>query len=438
MKLFGFEIKRAGSNQAEQRTSSNGTFANWLADTFGTTKANINVTDGRALGLSAFWQAVRIISETVATLPIGLYEVAENGNIAHLHRHRADKLIARRPSNLLTSYKFRETMQAIATVRGNSYAWIERDGVARPVALHILNPHSVTPFMSNGDLWYRIWENKKTVHHLDIIHIRGINILQTLYNDQNEMGLLGENPIFRSRESLAVGIAAQEFEGTTMGKGGHIDGILKLAGKIDPAERRMVEDSWQRRYAGFDGQVRTPVLGGGMEYQRIALTPQESMLMETRKFSVEEIARIINIPQHKLGHLDRASFNNIEQLARDFYIQTVRPWTENWESELEMKLLTEAEKESGKYEFRFDFNDLLRSDTKTLGELIRSLFNFGIISIDDGRRMMGLNIIGEEWSKKHWVQLNMAPADERPEPKAQTTPTSEQKFSTNGNGIHKN
>lgn len=437
MKLFGFEIKRAGSHQPEQRSSSNGTFANWLADSFGSsTKAKVNVTDGRALGLSAFWQAVRIISETVATLPIGLYQVADNGNVKHLRTHRADKLIARRPSDLLTSYKFRETMQAIATVRGNAYALIERDEVARPRALHILNPHAVTPFMSKGDLYYRIWDSKQIVHHLDIIHIRGINILQTLYNDNDEMGLLGENPIFRSRESLAVGIAAQEFEGTTMGKGGHIDGYLKLAGKIDANERRLVEDSWQRRVGGYDGQVRTPVLGGGMEYHRIALTPQESMLMETRKFSVEEIARILNIPQHKLGHLDRASFNNIEQLARDFYIQTVRPWTENWESELEMKLLTEAEKESGNYEFRFDFNDLLRSDTKTLGELIRSLFNFGIISIDDGRKMMGLNVVGEEWSQKHWVQLNMAPADDRPEPKLQTV--TEQKFSTNGNGIHKN
>lgn len=437
MKLFGFEIKKAAPAKEERNTST--AWPGWFTDLYGAqTKSGIAVTDSKALGLSAFWQAVRIISETVAVLPIGLYEVSDNGNTKRLRSHKADRLISKRPSDLLTSYKFRETMQAIATVRGNSYALIERNGAARPIQLHILNPHSVTPFLSKGDLYYRVLEKGLIVHHLDMIHIRGINILQTLYNDNEEMGLLGENPIFRSRDSLSVGIAAQEFEGNTMGKGGHIDGYLKFAGKLDITERRAIEDSWQKRYGGVGQDVRTPVLGGGMEYQRIALTPQESMLMETRKFSVEEVARILNIPQHKLGHLDRASFNNIEQLARDFYIQTVRPWTENWESELEMKLLTEEEKRSGKYEFRFDFNDLLRSDTKTLGELIRALFNFGIISIDDGRQMMGLNIKGEDWSQKHWVQLNMAPADDRPEPKPQTTPAPEpeQKFSTNG--IHKN
>lgn len=409
MNLFGYNIsisKRASLSEPDS----------WLKGWFGhPTKAKINVTAERALGLSAFWQGVRVISETIAYLPIGLYKEAENGNMDRQKRHIADRLI-NRPSNLHTSYKFRETMQAIATVRGNAYAWVQRDGNKRPVRLHILNPTYIEPFMSGGDLYYKVYDWENPVHHLDMIHLKGLSMLNTVRNDHKAMGHIAESPIFLGRDSLAVGIAAQETEGSILGNSSMVNGFLTMAGKLDPDTKRQVEDSWQTRYGG-DNKGKTPLLGGGMDYKRIALTPQESMLMETRKFSVEEVARLLNIPQHKLGHLDRASFNNIEQLARDFYIQTVRPWTENWESELELKLLTEAEKERGDMKFRFDFFDLLRADTKTLGELIRLLASFGIISINDGRRMMGMNQKNEDWADKHWIPLNVSEPDNRPDPK---------------------
>lgn len=430
MRFFNYDIsikKRSSTNLRNP--------ANWWLSLFGSqTRSGIVVNEQKALNLSAFWQGVRAISETIAYLPIGLHEIETNGNKKRLRLHPSDILVSKRPSSFHTSYYFRQTMQAIATVRGNSYALIIRDGVARPLELRILNPLTVTPFMSKNDLFYRIGERQTVVHHLDIIHIKGVNILSQIYNDRENMGMVGENPVMTGRESLSVGLAAQNYEGSTMGNAGFMDGFLTMDGKIDPDDRRAVEDSWQRRFGGADKAGKTPLLGGGMKYERMTLTPQESMLMETRKFSVEEVSRWLNIPQHKLGHLDRASFNNIEQLARDFYTQTIRPWAENWEQELAMKLLTEEEKESGRYEFRFDFFDLLRGDSKTLAEVIRILSNVGIISINDGRRMMGMNQINEEWANINWVQLNLAPADKRPEPKPmkETKEKEELNFSTNG------
>lgn len=414
MNIFGRELKISFEKRSQQSSDHTG----WFTNAFGAqTRAGVTVNEQTALGLSAFWQGIRIISETMAILPIGLYEVADNGNTSRLRSHRSDVLISRRPSSLLNSYKFRETLTAQAVLRGNAYAHIVRDGSARPVELRILNPHYVTPFLSGGDLYYRVFDGQRPIHHLDMLHLRGVSILQTLYNDHETMGLLGENPLFRAKDSLSVGVAAQDHEGDTFGKGAHMEGYLSTPNRVEKGDREAVEDSFQRRYLGLGAKSRIPLFGGGMEFKRFALSPQESMLIESRKFSVEEVARILNIPQHKLGHLDKASFNNIEQLARDFYIQTVRPWAENWESELTMKLLSEREKESGRYEFRFDYNDLLRSDTKTMGELLRTLANYGFISIDDGRRMMGMNVLGTEWSQQHWVQLNLAPADHRPEPK---------------------
>lgn len=414
LNILGYNIS---IKKDERSTLSNPD--SWLKGYFGhPTKAKVNVTAERALNLSAFLQGVRVISETIAYLPLGLYkESSDNGNLTRQKRHAADRII-NRPSNFLTSYKFRETMQAIATIRGNAYAYIQRDGKAKPLQLHIINPSYVDSFMSGGDLYYRVYDWADPVHHLDMIHIRGLSVLQTVLNDEKTMGLIGESPLFLGKDSLAVGIAAQDTEGAILGNSGMVNGYLKMDGKIDPTHRQAVEDSWQTRYGG-DNKGKTPLLGGGMEYVRVAMTPQEYMLMDTRKFSVEEVARLLNIPQHKLGHLDKASFNNIEQLARDFYIQTVRPWTENWESELELKLLTEAEKEKMDTKFRFDFMDLLRADTKVLGEFIRLLSNVGIISINDGRRMLQMNVVEEDWADKHWVPLNVSEPDNRPEPKAQ-------------------
>ncbi|TXH14978.1 MAG: phage portal protein, partial [Hyphomicrobiaceae bacterium] len=408
----------------------------WLLEAFGvpSPKADVTVNASTALGLTAFWQGVRVVSEAIATLPICLYQIEENGNIQPMRSHPACRVISKSPSSLHTSYYFRLTMQAIATVRGNAYAWIERDGGARILGLHILNPWRVTPFMSSGDLYYRVDGYKLPVHHLDMLHIKGMNVLRTLENDQNTLGHIGENPIHIGYDALSVGIASQDMEANTLGSGGHIPGFLSIEGKMDAEERKKVEESFWKRYMGSRNAGRIPLLSGGMDFKKVALSPQEAMLLESRKFSVEEVARLLNIPQHKLNSLDKSSFNNIEQLSRDFYLQTVRPWAENWESELELKLLTEAEKQVGNREFRFDYTDLLRADSKTLGETIKTLSNAGILSINDGRRMMGMNSIPEDWADKHWLQIQYAPADNRPEPKASTSPADTQGANDTQNG----
>lgn len=426
MKLFGWDISfrrnsQAGREERSQTTLSNP--ANWLLASLGLgTKAKVSVNDRTALSLSPFWQGIRLIAEGIASLPIGLYTVDENDNHKRVKSHPLDRLISLSPSPLLTSYKFRETMQGIAVLKGNAYALIFKDErTMRPTRLRILRPDMVYSWMDKaGELWYTIWGIPQPVHHLDMIHLRGINLLSVVQNDDMELGLMGENPIYLNRESIAVGIAAQEYEGSLMGNGGAIGGYLTYPHKLTEDQVNEVETRWQKKYGGTTNVGKVPVLGGGLEYKRIALTPQESMLIEARKFSVEEVARIINIPLYKLGHLDRATFNNIEQLSREFYLQTMLPWAENWEAELSMKLLREDEK--GKYEFRYDFSNMLRADIKTLGEFIRSAFNAGIISINDGRKMLGMNALDDEWAKKHWVQLNMAEADKRPEPKAKDEP----------------
>ena len=147
-----------------------------------------------------------------------------------------------------------------------------------------------------------------------------------------------------------------------------------------------------------------------MKYHKIGLNPQESMLIDSRKLSIEDVARWFNVPVYMLGALDKMSFNNIEQIARDFINKSLRPLARNWEEELEMKLF--RLNESTSYEIAFDFAEILKGDSKNLSEYIRTLTSSGIINIDEGRRMVGLNTLNEDWSKQHWLQLNTAPTDE--------------------------
>lgn len=392
------------------------------------------VNTSTALGLTAFWQGVRIISESIATLPICLYQIEDNGNQTPLRNHPACKIIAKRPNQFQTSYYFRLTMQAIATVRGNAYAWIERDSGARILNMHILNPWRVTPFLSAGDLYYRVDGYKLPVHHLDMLHIKGIGITRTLLNDQTSLGLIGEDPISIAHDALSVGISAQDMEANTLGSGGNIPGFLTVPGVVAADDRKKVEETFWKRYMGSQNSGRIPLLAGGMDFKKVALSPAEALLLDSRKFSVEEVARILNLPQYKINSLDKTSFNNVEQLNRDYYLQTVRPHAENWESELEFKLLTEQEKTVGNREFRFDYTDLLRADSKTLGEVVKSLGQGGYISINDGRKMLGMNTIDKPWADQHWLQQQYFPADERPAPTTSTSPDPGQGTNDNTDG----
>jgi HK97 family phage portal protein len=430
LRIFGYDLS---ITRGEKRSSLSNPDP-WLSEWFGgrVSKTDVPVNTATALGLTAFWQGVRIISESIATLPICLYQIEDNGNQTPLRNHAACKIIAKRPNQFQTSYYFRLTMQAIATVRGNSYAWIERDSGARILNMHILNPWRVTPFLSAGDLYYRVDGYKLPVHHLDMLHIKGIGITRTLLNDQTSLGLIAEDPISIAHDALQAGIAGQDLEVTTLGNGGHIPGFLTVEGKMDVADRHKVEESFWKRYSGAANAGRIPLLAGGMDFKRVALSPQEALVLDSRKFSVEEISRLLNIPQHKLNSLDKSSFNNIEQLSRDFYLQTVRPWAENWESELEFKLLTEQEKTVGNREFRFDYTDLLRADSKTLGEVVKSLGQGGYISINDGRKMLGMNTVPEPWADKHWLQQQYFPADERPAPNTSTSSATDTNDTTDG------
>lgn len=419
MRIFGYKISRS---RGHENTESRAALDLKNPSTWGLnlTTSGVSVNDRTALGLSAMWQGIRIISESIASLPLNVYSKESNGNLTKNLNHPIDFLIGSEPSHLYTSYKFRETMQAVALLGGNSYALIIRNDTGDPIGLKILDRRTVTPYFVGSEfqkeLYYHVVGLKDPVSDSNIIRISGPSILQMCYN---EPGILGERLTSVGKESISLGIASQRHENKFFSNGAQIPGTLNTDMSLNKVQREDIEEAWNKKYGGLDAKQSgwTPFLSNGVKYNPIALSPKESMLIESRKFSIEEISRWLNVPLHKLSHLDRATFNNIEVLERAFVNQSLRPWAEQWESELDRKLFTRTEKR--KYCTRFDFSELLRGDMKTLSEAIAKLFDKGVVNIDDCRKILGLNTINTDWSKKHWVQLNMAGADETRSPEPQ-------------------
>jgi len=403
-KYFYIEEKRSFENPSTSLSNP----ASWLNMVFGQrTKSGADVNEVTSLSLSQVWAAVRIKADMAASLPINLFKIDGDGNRTPARNHPVQRLLSKRPYRHITSFQFRWTMQALQELSGNAYAEIIRNPLTqRPTELKIIKPSIVKTFLdTEGNISYQYNDQKGNSHIIDYFNMIHLRSFATDPNTAN-----GLTPLKMGKENIGLALAAQEFEASFFGNGAHVGGYFTVPTTLDRQTKENISKSWQNRHTGAGKAGSTAILDGGMEYKRIGLTPAESMLSDSRKLSVEDVARWFNVPLYMLSSLDKSSFSNIEQIARDFINKSIRPMVRNWEEELELKLLRESEVLS--YEISFDFSELLKGDSAQLSEYIRTLTHSGTISIDEARKMIGKNSINENWSKKHWLQLNTAPTDE--------------------------
>lgn len=421
MKIFGTNIdlgftrnisRLFWTDDSELRSIENpltplGDPAAWFSNLFGSkTKSGVNLTESKALGLSAVWAAINIKASMIASLPINVFKVDDEDNRTKTRKHAISRLL-KRPYKHLTSYQFRFCMQALLELRGNAFAQIIRNpGTNRPIELKIIKPSIVRAEENrNGSIiyyWKDSEENRVEVSYLDMIHLRGFAC--------DADGVNGLSPITMGRENLSLAAAAQDFEAAFFGNGAHAGGVFTYPGVLTDDQKKNIRKSIKQNHTGLDKVGKNMILEGDMKYHKVGLTPAESMLGDSRRLSIEDVARWFNVPVYMLGALDKMSFSNIEQIARDFINKSLRPLARNWEEELEMKLFRKTE--SMDYEIAFDFAEILKGDSKQMSEYVRTLTNAGTISINEGRKMIGKNTIPGDWANQHWLQLNTAPTDE--------------------------
>ena len=325
----------------------------------GPTAAGKNVNERSAMQLTAVYACVRILAEGVAGLPLHLYKCGKNGSREKAVDHSLYFLLHDEPNPEMTSFVFRETLMTHLLLYGNCYCQIIRDGRGQVTALYPLMPNQMSVDRDEkGQLYYTYLRSgeeadtmkKGTVYLLpeDVLHIPALGF----------DGLVGYSPIAMAKNSIGVGLACEEYGAKFFANGAAPSGVLEHPGTIKDITR--LRESWNAIYGGSKNAGKVAILEEGMHYSPISISPNEAQFLETRKFQVDEIARIFHVPPHMIGDLERSTFSNIEQQSLEFVKYTLNPWVCRWEQALTRSLLSPKEKRE--YSIKFNVDGLLRGD----------------------------------------------------------------------------
>lgn len=383
-------------SRSEQRSSLENP-SQWLTDllTGGSTTAGVPVNDTTALSLSAVFACCRVLSDSIASLPIGLYRTTPDGGTEPADNRPENNLLAANPSDRYTSYTFRSTLQLHLGLRGNAYARILRDGRGGARELRIYRPEQVQPFFQNDKLYYRVSPpnaKQEILFPYEILHIAALS----------QDGINGISPIQALRDTIGTGIANRDNQARTL-KRGRVDGLLKSSGSVTDEQASSIRKNFKAPLQSGD----FPLLEGGLDYQSISLTPGDAEYINTAKLTRQDIAGAYRVPLHMIGDLERATFSNIEHQSLEFVKFSLMPWIKAWEQELNRKLLPETLQRTHFY--RFNVDGLLRGDFKTRMDGYTKAIQWGILNRDEVRELENRNPIPDGLGKIYITPLNMAP-----------------------------
>lgn len=374
--LFG-RILSAFRSSPNNPSTSLANPASWMFDG-SASKTGIAITEDSAMRLSAVFGAVRVISETIASLPWMVKQDFE-GSTRNAAAHPINQLI-HSPNGMMTDFNFRESCQAHLCLHGNAYIAIKRNEAGQPVSLIPVHPDRVKVKVYKDEKFYTIDDGKETFDDTEMIHIVGLSF----------DGIVGKSVIEAARESIGLGLAADQFGGSFFGNGANVSAVLTHPGRLsDDAYKRLMA-SWQRRYAGLDNAHKTAILEEGMNLTKVSISPSESQFLETRQFGVVDIARFFRIPLAYLGSLENSSTRaNIEEQGIQFQRNTILPWVKRWEAEFNRKLFPNG----NDYYIRFNMDGLLRGDISSRYSSYATARQWGWLSVNDIRKFEGLDNI---------------------------------------------
>ena len=361
---------------------------------FGRTTSGKPVNERTAMQTTAVYACVRILAEAVASLPLHVYEYQDDGGKKLVHDHPLYYLLHDEPNPEMTSFVFRETLMSHLLIWGNAYAQIIRDGAGRVLGLYPLLPDKMEVQRDDrGNIYYVYSRNSdenpmfKEYGNIklkaeDVLHIPGLGF----------DGLIGYSPIAMAKNAVGMTLACEEYGASFFANGANPGGVLEHPGVLkDPSK---VRESWNSVYRGVNNAHKIAVLEEGMKYQQIGIPPEEAQFLETRKFQINEIARLYRIPPHMVGDLDKSSFSNIEQQSLEFVKYTLDPWVIRWEQSLQRSLLLPGEK--GKYFIKLNVDGLLRGDYQSRMNGYAVGRQNGWFSANDIREMENMNPIPNE------------------------------------------
>src|SRR5580765_1198811 len=364
------------------------------------TASGVRVTEGNALLISTVYQCVRVISDTVASLPCFLYKSVPMGK-ARAEDHAVYRVLHEQPNPFMTPFEFKQTLQGHLLLWGNAYAEVERTGDGQVANLWPLRPDRMRLQVFNTTIFYYYVTPEGGERQLtDVFHLRGLS------ND----GLVGYSPIALARETLGLAKASEEYRARFFSNDARPGGVLMHPGVLGDQAYNQLRRRWDENHQGLSNRSRVAILEEGMHWQDVGIPPDDAQFIQGQEFSKADIAAIYRVPAYKIGLLKpgTVSFASVEQQSIDFIVDCIRPWLVCWEERATLKLLTPTERKSLFAEFLVDA--LLRGDSDSRARFYQALFNMGVLTINEIRQRENLNSIGPD-GDRHYLQQNLAPID---------------------------
>lgn len=389
------------------RDPTNSTSGSAYSFFLGTASSGKRVNERTSMQMTAVYSCVRILAEAIAGLPVHVYKYNENGGKEKATDHPLYMLLHDEPNPEMTSFVFRETLMTHLLLWGNAYAQIIRNGKGNVVALYPLMPDRMQVDRDEKGQLYYIYNHSTDeadtmkgsqviLKPKDVLHIPGLGF----------DGLVGYSPIAMAKNAIGMAIACEEYGSKFFANGAAPSGVLEHPGVLkDPSK---VRESWTNTFGGSSNANKVAVLEEGMHYTSISIAPEQAQFLETRKFQIDEIARIFRIPPHMIGDLDKSSFSNIEQQSLEFVKYTLDPWVARWEQAMKRALFSDADKKE--YFIKFNVDGLLRGDYESRMNGYAVARQNGWMSTNDIRELENLDrISAEDGGDLYLVNGNMLP-----------------------------
>ncbi|CAB4141884.1 COG4695 Phage-related protein [uncultured Caudovirales phage] len=369
---------------------------NTLSNIFGIqTKSGAAVNENTALSISSVHACVRVISDGIAGLSLKLYK-DDGANKTQITNNYAAALL-NDPNSYQTKFDFIKYMVGQLVLKGNAYAFINRDARFIAYELHPIRSEYVEPIIENGQLFYRVTMKgyPPMVPSTDMLHFKGLC---------TDNPLKGKNPIQVHAESLGIDLAAISSSAGVY-KNGVLKFLLTSDAVIKPEQAANLKNSLDDV---IQGQARSTVLPNGIKMEKLSLSPEEAQYIEQRKFSAQEIARMFGVPASMIGASDGGIKSSVEQEFQDFYARTLLAYAINIEQEMGRKLLTEQDKQTDY--FKFNFNSLLRATANDRADFYNKGIRGGWLSPNEARMFEDMNGYGE--GAGYMVESNLIPAEQ--------------------------
>ena len=363
------------------------------------TASGVSVTPMKALQHSAVYACVRILAETVASLPLIMYERLERGK-RRATEHQLYELLKDRPNEAMTSFEYREALQGHLGLWGNAYSSVVYGPTGQVQELWPLRPDCMLQIVKLDGRWVYHYQlpsgETRWLDEFHVWHLRGMG----------SDGRIGYSPIRLMRHAIGLGMAAEEYGARFFSNDATAGVVLQHPKTLSDDAKNRIRESWEEGHQGLSKKHRMAILEEGMTAEKITIPPDDAQFLQTRKFQLQEIARMYRIPPHMLADLDRATFSNIEHQSIEFVIHTIRPWLVRWEQSIAQRLM--LAKDRARYFPEFLVEGLLRGDVVSRYEAYAKGRQNGWLSANDIRELENMNPV--KGGDVYLVPLNMVPA----------------------------